>query len=207
MPHAMCLHSSSTHCGAACSVCHKGQGKEPFCWSFCLSPLPHFACLSALCQRTLILQTEFWLLCPWVNQRRCSGVLEDGRKEGWEYFFPASCSPHHPVSVWRCGLCDCNRSSFGRPLLYGSGSQGAQNIISSPDPFSLGVVKALHCCQPLGISPFPVCPLNLPPPLSLVSVAFSWELPNMILCLVEALMDTALRRKWCINIWPRWNGL
>ena len=84
------------------------------------------------------------------------GILAGKRSAHWAVSH-APPSSHQRVSTCRCDLHD--QGSLGRPLLHGLCSQGAQNTIFSPNPFSLGASPHYYSLQ---ASCFPVCSPNLP---------------------------------------------
>lgn len=140
------LHSRQQDIGGqpAASVTRASKG------AISLLPPSFFTCLSALCSGTLTLQTEsfwpfvsgFWLGYP-VGGKVDSGGQE---RECWGYFSPlptlfTSMSPS--AGVISTITVPSGDLSFMAQALRLSRDR---NTISSPNPFSLGVVKAFHCC-------------------------------------------------------------
>lgn len=135
------------YCGAACSLCHKGQGKEPVS----LLPPSFFTCLSALCSGTLTLQTEsswpfvsgFWLGYP------VGGTVDSGgrEKECWGYFSPlhtlfTSMSPS--AGVISTITVPSEDLSFMAPALQPGGGKGFPLLLGAPLPSLSAPLTCLH---------------------------------------------------------------
>lgn len=152
------------YCGTACSLYHKRQGKERLQWSFSVvTPSTFFfPCLSALCwgdltPAKLVLLAFQPLASGWVNEEGEGGFW---KVKGESTGLSLPCSPrsfHQHVSTCKCDLHD--QSSLRRHLLHSFCSQGAQNTIFSPNPFSLGLPLAASLYKPLASLSVPLtCP-------------------------------------------------
>lgn len=164
---------------------------------FCCHPSTFFfPCLSALCWGDLT-PAKLVLLAfqppasGWVNEEGEGGFW---KVKGESTGLSLPCSPlsfHQHVSTCKCDLHD--QSSLRRPLFHSFCSQGAQNTIFSPNPFSLGLPLAASLYKPLASLSVPLtCPHSIN---SFFITASSRVPPGLILFPEETLMDTALKGK------------